>query len=181
MKIKSFLFITVLFLSSGLMAQTISVTFEGSKQGRFKGESMRKGMEGKSEVISYLSEVISPRDAASGQPTGRRSYQPVMIQKLAGAASPQLLQALTTNEVIRRVVIEFYRRDQNGMDMNYYTITLENVNLSGFKQFVGPLDNARSNGQDRNLYDEIRMVFQKITVEEKTGGTVAQDDWNVRF
>lgn len=181
MKRKPFLFITAMLLSASLMAQSISVTFEGTKQGRFKGESMRKGMEGKSEVIGYVSDLNSPRDPASGMATGKRTYQPIMLLKAAGAASPQILQACTTNETIKKVVIDFYKRDPNGMDMVYYTITLENVNFSGFKQFVGPLDNERFNPEDRTLYDEIRMVFQKITVEEKTGMTMAQDDWNTRF
>lgn len=180
MKIKPFLLLLSVLCSSALMAQ-ITVSFEGTKQGKFKGETMRKGMEGRSELTGYVSDLNSPRDLASGLPTGKRSYQPIVLLKLAGAASPQLLQACATNEVIKRVVIDFYRRDPNGMDINYYTITLENVSISGFKQFVGPLDNERFNPDDRNLYDEIRLVFQKITVEEKTGMTSAVDDWNARF
>ena len=170
------LVLSMLFVTSALMAQSISVSFEGTRQGKFKGESLRKGMEDKSDVIGYVSEVNSPRDLATGMATGRRSYLPVVILKASGAASPQILQACATNEVIKKIVIDFYKRDMNGQDINYYTVTLENASFSGFKQFVGPLDNERFNPEDRTLYDEIRITFQRITVEEKTGKTMASDD-----
>jgi len=179
MKMKPILLLAFLLISSTLMAQ-ITISFEGSKQGKFKGESQRKGFEDKSEILGYISELNSPRDPASGLATGRRSYLPIVILKACGAASPMLMQAAANNEVIKKIVIDFYKRDMNGMEINYYTVTLENASISGFKQFVGPLDNERFNPEDRTLYDEIRIVFQKITVEEKTGKTMATDDANGR-
>ena len=81
---------------------------------------------------------------------------------------------------MKKIVIDFYKADATGAEINYYTITLENVLVSGYKQFIGPLDNEKFNPADNILYDEIKLTFQKITIEEKKGGTMASDDWNQR-
>ncbi|MBC7875487.1 MAG: type VI secretion system tube protein Hcp [Ferruginibacter sp.] len=174
-------FVTSLLLM-GLAAhsQTITLSAEGTKQGKFKGESTKSKFSDRSEIAGYVQEVSSPRDAASGMATGKRTHQPVLVLKQSGAASPQFFQALTSNEVLKKVVIDFYKPDASGAEMNYYTVTLENVSVSGYKQFIGPLENEKFNPANTILYDEIKLTFQKITIEDKAGKTMAMDDWNAQ-
>src|SRR5262249_1750627 len=78
------------------------VSIQGAKQGKFKGE----GAHAHKNVIpahSFSYEVISPRDVATGQATGKRQHSPVTISKEWGAASPQLFQAAVTNEPLQSV------------------------------------------------------------------------------
>lgn len=170
----------IFFTGLLLQAQTIILSAEGTKQGKFKGESKLEKFKDKSEINGFMQEVISPRDAASGAATGKRNYQPIIILKKAGSASPQFFQALTTNEVLKKVTIDFYKPDPSGQEILFYTITLENAIVSGFKQFIGPLDNEKFNPDNLNLYDEIKLTFQKIIIEEKTGKTMATDELNTR-
>lgn len=170
----------LLLVSLTAYSQTITISVEGTKQGKFKGESSKSKFADRSEITGFIQEVTSPRDAASGMATGKRMYQPVILLKQSGASSPQFFQALTSNEILKKIIIDFYKADATGAEVNYYTVTLENVLLSGYKQFIGPLDNEKFNPADNILYDEIKLTFQKITIEEKTGKTMASDDWNQR-
>lgn len=177
MRKKILAYATALFISGQLLhAQTITLMIEGAKQGKFKAESNRSKFEGKSELIGFLQEIVSPRDPASGAATGKTSYQPVTLLKQSGASSPQIFQAMITNELLKKVNIDFYKTDQTGQEVNYYSITLENVSVSGYKQFIGPLDNEKFNPANNILFDEIKLVFQKITVEEKIVKTIAVAD-----
>ena len=50
--------------------------------------------------------LASPRDAATGQATGKRQHHPVTIVKAWGAASPQGLTACAANEDLTEVAVE---------------------------------------------------------------------------
>src|ERR1700758_2744129 len=105
------------------MAFEFYVSITGKKQGRFKGESTGVGRRTTKDRIPGLRfefETISPRDAASGLPPGKRQHKPVVITKEWGAASPQLYQALVTNEVLSTVLFEFLKTDPNGKEVVYY-------------------------------------------------------------
>ncbi len=178
MKNKILFFIaTALFINLAAHSQLITMSVDATKQGKFKGESIRNNSKEKSEIIGYLYEITSPRDVATGQASGKRAHQPVLILKPFGASSPQFFQALTTNEVLKTVVFDFYKTNENGEEINYYTVTLTNAIVSSYKQFIGPLDNEKFNPANTGLYDEIKFTFQKITVEDKVGKTMSTDDW----
>jgi len=55
---------------------------------------------------------VSPRDPASGLPTGKRQHKPISFLKEWGAATPQLFQALVTNENLKTVKFEFLQVDK---------------------------------------------------------------------
>jgi type VI secretion system secreted protein Hcp len=92
-------------------AQEFYMSITGVRQGPFKGEVTRKGFEGKIAGLNFDYAVVSPRDPASGQTTGKRQHKPVRIKKAWGAASTQLFTALTTNESLATVVIDFMSTD----------------------------------------------------------------------
>ena len=77
---------------------------KGQKQGTIKGSVTQKGREGKIAVIAVTHEIISPRDAASGLPTGKRMHKPFVITKVItkklDKSSPLLYNALVNNENI---------------------------------------------------------------------------------
>ena len=63
---------------------TFSMTIEGTKQGVF---AAAKG--GSIAGLRFGYSAKSPRDAASGQATGRRQHGPVVVTKTVGTASPR--------------------------------------------------------------------------------------------
>lgn len=147
----------------------IAATFEGTKQGGFKGEAGRSG----SPVLSFAYEVSSPRDVATGQASGKRQHKPIVITKEWGPASPQLFQACVTNEVLKSVVLNFSRTNASGEEEVYYTIKLTNATVSGIRQYTP--DPQKSLGTVP--LEEVSFTFQKIEMESVDGKTVAMDDW----
>jgi type VI secretion system secreted protein Hcp len=152
------------------MAYEFYVTVEGTKQGKLKGESVRNAHKDKLTGISFHYSVGSPREAASGMATGRRTHQPVSFVKEWGAASPQLFAALTTNESCKSVLFEFVSTDDNGQEHVSHTIKLVNALVTEIEQYVEP-------GGDTGPLEKISFTFQRIEIENVDGQTSAVDDW----
>ena len=112
-----------LFLSSDVFAHEFFVKIIGQTQGNFKGENAA----GQIPIIGYDFHVNTPIDSATGQPSGKRQYDPITITKGLDLASPELLRALITNEVLTKVVIEAYVASKDGKVTRAYTITLTNA------------------------------------------------------
>jgi type VI secretion system Hcp family effector len=109
------------------------------RMGPFKSEGIHGGIDG----IKFSSQINSPRDPASGLPTGRRQYFPITFTKAWGPASPQLILALTNNEVLSTVTFEFYKApiEKLGVAIEtkpsfYQSVVLTNAAVSSVRRYV---------------------------------------------
>jgi type VI secretion system secreted protein Hcp len=158
------------------MPFTCFVTIEGETQGKFKGEStLSKLGEGKISVLRFSSQVAMPFDAASGLPTGKRQHKAIEFLKEVGPASPQLFQALVTNEVLKSVGFEFVTTTATGEDVVSYTVTLTNASVRVSE--VSLDRTARGKPFDAHDLHRVVLTFQKIVHEHKLAKVSAQDDW----
>jgi type VI secretion system secreted protein Hcp len=130
------------------VAATVMVT--GQKQGQFSQAPI--------EVTAISHEIVSPRDPASGLPTGKRQHKPIVITMDWGASTPLFLNALTQNENLTSVLIGLLRDGKQ-----VATIQLTNASISQFDQ----------HGENVTL----QFTYQKITWTWVDGGITAQDDW----
>ena len=130
------------------VAATVMVT--GQKQGQFSQAPI--------EVTAISHEIVSPRDPASGLPTGKRQHKPIVITMDWGASTPLFLNALTQNENLTSVLIGLLRDGKQ-----VATIQLTNASVSQFDQ----------HGENVTL----QFTYQKITWTWVDGGITAQDDW----
>lgn len=154
------------------------VTIEGTKQGKFKGESVRQSQRDKTPGLRFQYMVMSPRDVATGQASGRRQHQPIVITKAWGVSSPQIFQALVTNEVLKSVVIEFWRTNPNGQEYLFQIIRLTNSTIASIRQYANVANPGEPLGG--TLYHEledISFTFQRIEIFNQEGKTMAMDDW----
>ena len=146
----------------------ITMTVKGHKQGSFKGEDNAGPKKlGIITVVGYRYEVSSPRDAASGLPTGKRQHKPVVITHEVAGSSPQFLNALVTNEILDEVVINFFRTERTGQEVNYYTVKLTDATVSEDKQYTS----------GNTVLEDIAFTFRKIEQEDKIAKTSFADDW----
>jgi type VI secretion system secreted protein Hcp len=161
------------------MAIQAYVKIKGTKQGQFKGESVQKTGAGTGQipVIRFNSVATAPRDAASGQASGKRQWQPIRLTKQWGAASPQLVQALSTNEQLPSVVFEFYRPDPAGKQQLHYRITLRNAAVTSISSSLDLTLPAGAPYAGHELED-VELTFQSITVEDLSDKMTATDDWH---
>ncbi len=163
------------------MAYEFYVTIEGTRQGAFKGESIREAHSEKIAGLSYRHEITSPRDVATGQASGKRQHGPVVITKEWGASSPQLFQALVTNEVLTSVYMEFIHTTPDGLEEVYHTVKLVNATVSKISQTTGTGESSSSSkttaAHDTHELEEVSFTYQRIEVENLPGQTSAEDDW----
>src|SRR6478672_2461143 len=117
------------------MALNAYLKIKGQKQGIIKGSVTQKGREGLIKVIAVSHEIISPRDAASGLPTGKRMHKPFVITKVLDKASPILYQVLCTNENVSEWELQFWTpqlraTSGTGTEVQHFTVKLTNANIA---------------------------------------------------
>jgi type VI secretion system secreted protein Hcp len=161
------------------MALNAYLKLKGQKQGEIKGSVTQKGRENKIMVIAVSHEVLSPRDSASGLPTGKRQHKPFVITKEVDKSSPLLYNALINNENIIEWELQFWtpqiRAGGVGAERQHYTVKLTNANIAS-------IDFRMLNNKNPELvkyaeYEEIAFSYQKITWTWVDGGITAEDDW----
>lgn len=157
------------------MNKPMYVTIKGARQGVFKGRGSKPD-HGRIPITAFEWETLSPLDPTSGQPSGRRKHKPVVFRKEVDAASPQILEALVTNESLDSVLFEFASVSQDGKETVDYTITLTKSSVAAFREsvYTGVLGGPPV---DPRRLDEVTLTFQKIEMSNRAGGTSAFDDW----
>ncbi len=137
------------------MIGTIAIT--GAKSGQFTGSPFN--------IEGFDHEITSPRDPASGLPTGKRQHKPITITAEVGIAAPQLMAALVNNETLSSVVISLYKAGTTTVGT---TITLTNASESDFSnQCEAGYPNCET----------ASFTYQKITWTWLDGNITASDDW----
>lgn len=146
----------------------------GTQQGAFEGPVTTKGYEKSVGVDVSGHAVISPRDAASGLPTGKRQHKPFTITKSVDKTTPLFYKALVNNENLTSCTIKFVRPSDAGTLDNYYTVKLTNASLASLDFKKG---DARAGAGRFGEYEEVSFTYQKIEWTITDGGITAQDDW----
>ena len=162
------------------MALNAYLRMKGQKTGDVKGSVTQKGRADSMMVIAYEHSILTPRDIASGLPTGKRQHKPLMIMKEIDKASPLLYNILVTNENIPTWKLEFWTplikaATGVGSEVQYYTIELTNANICQIEQFM--LNNKDPELTKYAPSEKIFFTYQKITWTWVDGGITAEDDW----
>ncbi|HEV7817329.1 MAG TPA: type VI secretion system tube protein Hcp [Janthinobacterium sp.] len=135
-----------------------------------KGESQDDKHKDWIEVSEVSWSVHQPRAAtvstAGGHTSGRADLSNITFKKLADLASPILQQTCAAGKTIPKAKFEFMRADGNGTPINYYTVELENVMISG----VTP-----NSGEGGTITEQVHLAYSKIkwkyTQQKIAGGT----------
>ena len=162
------------------MALNAYLKLKGQKQGEIKGSVTQKGRENKIMVIAVSHEIISPRDAASGLPTGKRMHKPFVITKELDKSTPLLFAALCTNENISEWELQFWTpqlraTSGTGTEVQHYTVKLTNANIASISFRMA--NNKHPDLMKFSEYEEIAFTYQKIEWTWNDGGITAGDDW----
>jgi len=158
------------------MAQNAYLTLAGKKQGNIVGPVTQKGREGSILVHAFDHSVVSPRDPASGLPTGKRMHKPLNILKEIDKTSPLLRTALVNNETITAFELKFWTLVSiNGVEKQNYTIRLINASIASISEAM--FDNEDPNLQKFPLRENVSFTYQKIEWIWVDGNVIASDDW----
>ena len=157
------------------MALNAYLRLKGQVQGDIKGSVTLAGREDSIMVIGFNHEVVSPRDAASGLPTGKRQHQPLTITKEIDKSSPLLMNALTNNENLTEVTLRFWQPSRSGQEVQFYTIQLKNAAIIDIRQEM--LNNKYPENMQMKELEHVSFAYQKITWTFEDGGISSSDDW----
>ena len=157
------------------MALNQYLKLKGQKQGEIKGSVTQKGREGKIMVIAVSHEIVSPRDAASGLPTGKRMHKPFVITKELDKSTPLLYNVLVNNENVQEWELQFWTPSSTGAEKQHYTVKLTNANIASIS--FRSLNNKNPELTRYAEYEEIAFTYQKIEWTWVDGGITAMDDW----
>lgn len=162
------------------MALNAYLSLQGQKQGDIKGSVTQKGREGKIMIIAASHEIVSPRDPASGLPTGKRMHKPLVLTKELDKSSPLLYNALCNNENITRLELQFWTPQLSaaagvGQEVQHYKLNLKNANLTFINFRMG--NNKHPDLMKFAEYEEIGFTYEEITWTWTNGGITATDSW----
>jgi type VI secretion system secreted protein Hcp len=162
------------------MALEAYLTLTGKKQGPIHGPVKKKGRENSIPVHSFSQEVISPRDSASGMPTGKRVHKPITILKEIDKTSPRLWTLLVDNETISTWELQIWETGPGatGEEKEIYSIRLTDASIASMRESMP--DNEDPSNAKLPLREEIAFTYQKIQWTWIDGGITAVDDWEDR-
>jgi type VI secretion system secreted protein Hcp len=148
------------------------------KSGEIKGGTTQKGREGMIAVHALEQNVVVPVDVSSGMATGRRVHKPIVITKRVDKSSAPLHLALSRDEVLSEVTIQFFEVGRDGVERNHYTIVLKNARITGLRHVM--LDNNKPDLARLPAYEELTLVYESITWTWNDGGLTATDSASTR-
>lgn len=168
------------------MNNPVFISIKGSTQGlitegAFTPESVgnvyQDGHQNETLVKGFSHNIKIPRDPNSGQPSGQRSHQPMVVTKLFDKSSPLLYNALTKGETLTNVELKWYRTSYTGKPEHYFSVVLEDAVIVDIQASmdaelgltvtdVAPLEN-------------VSFSYRKITWRHETASTSGEDDWRI--
>jgi len=154
---------------------------KGQKTGEIRGSVTQKGREGRILVHAAAHGVTSPRDAASGQASGKRAHKPFVVSKGIDRSSPLLYGALVAQETMVEWELQFWRVATTGTggagsEHQHYTVTLTNAVISSIEFRMPDTKNPASAQMD--AFEEVAFTYQKIQWTWTDGGVTATDSWS---
>lgn len=167
----------VKYSSSGRVYMTVT----GTKQGVIEGDTVQKGREGQIDCHYFQHKVESPRDSASGQASGARAYESLVVRKEIDKATPRLTQALITNEVLSEVTLRFWRISNlssggAGTEQLFFLVELTGATVQS-QNWFSPDALQTGSGGTAGPMEEISFTFQTITWTYVPDGTTTTDSW----
>jgi type VI secretion system secreted protein Hcp len=160
------------------MPMPFYMTLEGTAQGAIEGSCDQTGREGTILCQAFQHDISIPRDPQTGQPSGLRVHNPLVVTKFYDKASPKLYQALTSGERMTDVTMKWYRIDNAGIEEHYFTIKLEDAIVVSIKPYVpNCLD---PHYESYGHMEDVAYTYRKIIWTWEPDGIESEDDWRVR-
>jgi type VI secretion system secreted protein Hcp len=143
----------------------------GPAQPRTRHVAVLKGAGGELtfDLLELSHSILSPRDSASGLPSGKRQHKPFTITKPVDSSSPMLLKACIEGEPYSVEITTFVRT--GGRLTPFTTVRLDNA-------FVGEIH--PQSGNDRPT-EEVAFYYNKIAFSYAQTGTTVEDFWSGEY
>jgi type VI secretion system Hcp family effector len=125
------------------------------------------------KVTSKLKEATTVMNVTMKN-VASKQHETLTVTREVDAASPLLLKAFNTKEVLTEVSFKVFKP---GDPKIYKIITLTNATITKINTIKGRAGGAQN---DIHELEEFSFTFQKITYTNVSGGKTATDDWNAQ-
>jgi type VI secretion system secreted protein Hcp len=148
------------------------LVIKGEKQGQIGSATSGAGA-GKVTISDFKYTAAPPQDKATGATAGRRMHGTIAIVREVDKASPLLMKAMTTNEVLTSVDIMFTHAGAKGPEV-YKSMHLTNAMITSIK----PASSGGGAGKTEEI--TITAESQNIEMRAANGGKMAMDAWDAK-
>ena len=150
---------------------------KGAKNGLIKGESTDQNHKEEIEVLRWTWGMQAKPSLGGGGATGKATVNDLKIVKRIDRASTALMQALRTNEVIKKAVLTIRKAGDHPLE--YLKISIDDGRVTALTVEAGDLAGG---GQ---AVENVSFSFNKITVEytpqnkdgQGLGSLTFEDQW----
>ncbi|MBN2340301.1 MAG: type VI secretion system tube protein Hcp [Deltaproteobacteria bacterium] len=135
------------------------------------------GREGSVEVLALDHSVDVPIDVKDATATGTRRHNSLVITKVIDQASPLLQECVCRSKTIPKAEIKFYKIDDSGTEIHYYSITIEKL-----RAVVGKTELPNVAYPENALVDvreKWAFRYEKITWLYVDGSFEFSDEWKL--
>lgn len=160
------------------MALPLYLTLKDENQQEIKGSVQVVGRENTIEVIEFSHEITIPTDKNTGKLVGARTHQPIGFIKEVDSSSVYLYKAVTTGQTLSSAVFKWYKINESGQEVEYFTTTLTNVKVVSVKPLVPNIKNPNNSDYSHQEYIELR--YEQISWKYHDGSYIHSDSWNNR-
>jgi type VI secretion system secreted protein Hcp len=133
-----------------------------AKQGLIKGEAQDDLHRDEIDVVGWTWGMDARTPMSAGGESGKSTLRELAIFKRVDSASTALMSALRNNELIKTGTLTV--RKAGGNPLEYVKITIEKARITA-------LDVRSDGASPEDLTEELKLAFQKISVEYTPQGT----------
>lgn len=134
------------------------------------------GREGSIEVLSVAHSMHAPTDGNTGRLTGSRVHQPISIEKDIDKSTPFLYRAIATGETLSEAVLSWYRRNDAGIETEYFRTTMQGVKVVSIAPVMPNI--RRESSQIQNHIERVAFRYTSIEWRYMDGNVIFKDAWN---
>ncbi len=144
--------------------------FEG-----IEGSCVQEGRQGSVEIVQMDHVVEIPVDPNNATATGTRRHGAVTLVGNIDKSTPLLMERVCTSKTIKKVKVEFWQIDENGVEQNYYNVEMTKVRVVKAETWFPNVDDRRTKQyKDMMTYD---LRYDKITWTYTDGNLSFSDEW----
>ncbi|WFZ26856.1 type VI secretion system tube protein Hcp [Citrobacter portucalensis] len=90
--------------------------------------------------------------------------------------SPYLYQGVSSGRIFKQAVLKFYHINHNGLEEEYFRVTMDNVRVKEIEPFMFDVKNPTY--EKRNHIEAFYLAYEKITWLYLDGNIIHSDSWN---
>jgi len=150
---------------------------EGATTAESVGNIYQSGHENETMIKAFTHNITIARNATTGQPTGQRTHNPLVITKMIDKSSPLLYNALVHGETMKKVELKWYRTSYAGKLEHFYTMELEDAVIT---DITASMESQENTGSAQVVPVEVvSFSYRKVTWRHETASTSGSDDWRL--